>query len=240
MVGTHTGRRAPLSRDAVLVAAVALADEAGLDAVSMRNLSQRLGVVPMALYKHVSNKDELVDGMVDVVVGEIERPPSGAGPRDAVRARILSARRALQRHPWAPRAIETRTGATPVVLDHMNALAGDFLTGGFSADLTHHAMHALGSRMWGFTQEVFPTPSTPEDPEVAAAMFAAVSQRHPHIVTIATASDHDPASAVGPGTGCDDQFEFEFVLDLLLDGFERLHGRGWSSSARRPASGPGR
>ena len=230
MASTTGVRRAPLSRDAVLAAAVALADASGLEAVSMRNLAQSLGVVPMALYKHVANKDELVDGMVDVVVLEIEPPPSDTGWRDAVRARILSARRALQRHPWAPRAIETRTGATPVVLDHMNALAGDFLVGGFTADLTHHAMHALGSRMWGFTQEVFPTPTTPADPQEAAAMFAAVSGRYPHIVTIATASDHDPASAVGPGTGCDDQFEFEFVLDVLLDGLGRLHRQNWSSS----------
>lgn len=229
MVSTTGVRRAPLSRDVVLARAVELADASGLEAVSMRNLAQSLGVVPMALYKHVANKDELVDGMVDVVVLEIEPPRSDTGWRDAVRDRILSARRALQRHPWAPRAIETRTGATPVVLDHMNALAGDFLVGGFTADLTHHAMHALGSRMWGFTQEVFPTPATPPDPAAAAAMFAAASQRYPHIVAIATASDHDPASAVGPGTGCDDQFEFEFVLDLLLDGFARLHRQNWSS-----------
>ena len=94
--------RAPLSRERVLRAAVALADQGGVDALSMRKLAQELGVVPMALYKHVANKDELLDGMIDVVVGEIDPPIEGAGWKTAVRERILSARRALLRHPWRP------------------------------------------------------------------------------------------------------------------------------------------
>jgi hypothetical protein len=102
-----------------------------------------------------------------------------------------------------------------------------FRAGGFSVDLTHHVMHALGTRMWGFTQEVFPTPAPPADPAERAAMFDGFAARYPHIIEMATASAHDEASAVGGG--CDDQFEFEFALDLLLDGFERLHRQGWSS-----------
>ena len=157
-------RRVRLSRGVVLSAAVALADDAGIDAVSMRNLAQALGVVPMALYKHVANKEELLDGMIDVIVGEIDPPTRDAGWRDAIRQRILSARQVLLRHPWASQVIKSRTHATPVVLDYMNSLIGELRAGGLSADLVHHVMHALGSRMWGFTLEVFPTPPPPADP----------------------------------------------------------------------------
>src|SRR5712692_10274403 len=96
-------RRVPLSRDRVLRAAVALADRTGIESLSMRKLAEELGVVPMALYKHVANKEQLLDGMIDVVVGEIDPPVARAGWKSAVRQRILSARRALLRHPWAPR-----------------------------------------------------------------------------------------------------------------------------------------
>ena len=221
----QSGRRAPLSRDRVLRAAVALADDAGIGSVSMRRLAQDLGVVPMALYKHVANKDELLDGMVDVIVGEIDPPAHGADWKDAIRQRILSARRSLLRHRWASQVVETRPHATPVVLDYMDSLIGMFRAGGFSVDLTHHVMHALGTRMWGFTQEVFPTPAPPADPAERAAMFDGFAARYPHIIEMATASAHDEESAVGGG--CDDQFEF--ALDLLLDGFDRLHRQGWSS-----------
>ena len=223
-------QRAPLSRERVLRAAVSLADDSGIDAVSMRRLAQDLGVVPMALYKHVANKEELLDGMVDLIVGEMDPPDPGAEWQDAIRRRILSARRSLLRHRWASQVVESRTHASPVVLDYMNSLIGMFRAGGFSVDLTHHVMHALGTRMWGFTQEVFPTPAPPADPEARAAMFGQFAARYPHIIEMATASAHDAESAVGGG--CDDQFEFEFSLDLLLDGFDRLHRQGWSS---RPA-----
>jgi AcrR family transcriptional regulator len=222
--------RTPLNRDRVLRAAVEQADQAGIDSLSMRSLADRLGVVPMALYKHVANKEALLDGMVDVVVGEIDPPAEGAHWKDAVRRRILSARHSLLRHGWAPRVIESRTLASPVVLEYMDSLIGMFRAGGFSTDLTHHVMHALGIRMWGFTREVFPTPAPPADPEERSAMFAQFAVRYPHIVEMATAAAHDAGSAVGGG--CDDQFEFEFALDLLLDGFERLHRQGWSSAAR--------
>jgi len=222
-------RRAPLNRDRVLRAAVALADDAGIQALSMRNLAQELGVVPMALYKHVANKEELLDGMVDVIVGEIDPPIQGGDWKDAIRQRVLSARQALLRHRWASQVIESRTHAPPVVLDYMNSLIGMFRTGGFSVDLTHHVMHALGSRMWGFTQEVFPTPPPPADPDVRAAMFRQLAAQYPYIIEIATAASHDEESAVG--RGCDDQFEF--ALDVLLDGFERLHQHGWSSTDPR-------
>jgi AcrR family transcriptional regulator len=221
-------RRLPLNRDRVLRAAVSLADTVGIEALSMRNLAQELGVVPMALYKHVANKEELLDGMVDLFVAEIDLRVHAVGWKDGIRQRILSAREALLRHRWASQVIESRANASPVVLDYMNSLIGMFREGGFSVDLTHHVMHALGSRMWGFTQEVFPTPPPPADPDVRAAMFEQVAARYPYIIEIATAGTHDEESAVGGG--CDDQFEFEFALDVLLDRFEQLHEQGWSSA----------
>ncbi|BCJ52584.1 TetR family transcriptional regulator [Actinoplanes sp. NBRC 14428] len=228
----HTLRRTPLSRDRVLRAAVALADEAGIESLSMRNLAQELGVVPMALYKHVANKEELLDGMIDAVVGEIDPPVPGAGWKQAVRGRILSARQVLQRHPWAPIAIESRTAATPAVLAYLDSMVGTLSAGGFSADLAHHVMHAMGSRMLGFSQELFDASRNAGRSGAAAAEPPAApppefADRFPHLATIATAAFHDDASVVG--TGCDDQFEFEFALDLLLDGIERLHRQGWTS-----------
>ncbi|MGY1630692.1 TetR/AcrR family transcriptional regulator [Geodermatophilus sp. SYSU D01186] len=229
-------RRVPLSRERVLRAAVQLADEAGIDAVSMRRLAQELGVVPMALYKHVASKEELLDGMVDVVIGEFEAPDPSLDWRTAVRERVLSARRAVLRHPWARQAIESRTRRTPAVLGYMDAVTGTFRAGGFSADLTHHVMHALGNRIWGFSPELFdeaPGADAPAPtPEEQAAMAAEFAQRYPHILEIAVAANEGP----GAGSGCDEQFEFEFALDLLLDGFDRLRQQGWSS---RPASVPG-
>ncbi|MGY1594510.1 TetR/AcrR family transcriptional regulator [Geodermatophilus sp. SYSU D00708] len=221
-------RREPLSRDRVLRAAVALADEVGIAAVSMRRLAQQLGVVPMALYKHVADKEELLDGMVDVVLGEIAQPDPALDWKAAVRQRVLAARRTVLRHPWARQAIESRTRRTPVVLGHMDAVAGEFLAGGLSADLTHHVMHALGNRIWGFSPELFEEPQDPDAPPPGPEVQAAIARRFPHILAIATAATGGHLSAVGGG--CDEQFEFEFALDLLLDGAERLHRAAWASS----------
>ncbi|MEU9047015.1 MULTISPECIES: TetR/AcrR family transcriptional regulator C-terminal domain-containing protein [unclassified Kitasatospora] len=235
---TDAARRAPLSRDRVLRAAVALADGTGIEALSMRRLAQELGVVPMALYKHVANKEELLDGMVDAVVGGIGSPDPGPDWRAAVRGRILAAREALRSHPWALQVIRSRSGPTPALLAHMDAVIGSFRTGGLSVDLTHHVMHALGSRILGFTQEVFDAPpatatapGTGPDPRAAEqdATFRQLAERYPYVAELAGASAHDDDSVVGQG--CDDQFEFEFALDLLLDGFERLRQQGWTSSA---------
>ncbi|HZA26706.1 MAG TPA: TetR/AcrR family transcriptional regulator [Actinomycetota bacterium] len=206
-----------MTRDRVLRAAVALADRGGVEALSMRNLARDLGVVPMALYKHVANKDELLDGMIDLVVGEIDPPLSETDWKTAVRERILLARRALLRHPWASRVIESRPEPTPTVIEYMDSMLGLFRTGGFSVDLTHHAAHAMGSRLLGFSQELFDdTAAAPADSEVVQAMAKA----YPYIGELVSSITHDDASVVGGG--CDDQFEFEFALDLMLDGLERL------------------
>jgi AcrR family transcriptional regulator len=214
--------RVPLTRERVLGTAVGLADRNGIESISMRKLAEALDVVPMALYRHVANKDELLGGMVDVVIGEIDPPRSDSDWKTAMRERILSARRALLRHPWASRVMETRTTPTPVVLAYMDSMIGLLRTGGFSLDLTHHVLHAMGSRTFGFTQELFNDPAE-IDPEAEAQMWAAMAGTYPFIYEIFTAISHDDRSVVG--AGCDDQFEFEFSLDLMLDGIERLKDR---------------
>ena len=230
-----TPRRAPLSRERILRTAVALADAAGIESLSMRNLAQELGVVPMALYKHMANKDELLDAMIDMVVGEIDPPRADVGWKQAVRERVLSARTAMRRHPWTALAIESRNMATPAILAYLDSVVATLRAGGLSADLAHHVMHAMGSRILGFSQELFDTardagrsgPTTAQQP---AALPPEVAARFPHLAEIATAASHDDASVVG--SGCDDQFEFEFALDLLLDGIERLRQQGWTSARR--------
>ncbi len=215
----ETKARVPLSRERILSTAVALADREGADSLSMRRLAQELDVVPMATYKHVANKEELLDGMLDVVVGEIDPARTDTDWKTAVRDRILSARRALLRHPWASRVMESRTQPTPVVMAYMDSMIGMFIAGGFSIDLTHHAMHAMGSRMMGFSQELFNDQSDPNAP-MQPEMIEAMAATYPSIFELYMAVSHDDASTVGPG--CDDQFEFEFSLDLMLDGIERL------------------
>lgn len=173
----------------------------------------------MALYKHVANKEELLDGMVDVVVGEIDPPLSDTDWKSAVRQRILSARRSLLHHPWASGVIESRANPSPVLLAYIDSMIGMFRAGGFSTHLTHHVLHTMGSRLYGFTQEVFDdSPSL--DPTSTAMLVREMEGRYPHIAEMVGIVYHDQASVLGGG--CDDQFEFEFALDLLLNGLERL------------------
>ena len=217
--------RVPLSRRRVLRAAVDIADRGGLEALTMRRLAQELGVEAMSLYHHVANKDAILDGVVDVVAGEIleavDRVDAPAPEHDwqtAMRARILAAREVLLRHPWAPRLLETRT-MNPAIVGYFDGVLGILRAGGFSYDLAHHALHALGSRALGFTQELF----EPDDPEAAdadaTAMMAQMADQFPHLVgMLAEVAHDDPDTTLG---WCDDQFEFEFGLDLILDGLEQ-------------------
>ncbi len=225
-MATKTGEtaqgRAPLSRERILGTAVALADEGGIESLGMRRIALELGVVPMALYKHVANKDEMLDGMVDVVVGEIDPPLPDADWKTTIRERMLSARRVLLRHPWASRVIESRTDPTPTVIGYMDSMIGILRRGGFSIDLTHHAMHAMGSRALGFSQELFD--DSPDDPpQIQAIAMQQMAEAYPNISEMVAGITHDDATVVG--LGCDDQFEFEFALDLMLEGFERLRQR---------------
>jgi AcrR family transcriptional regulator len=217
----ETPSREPLRRGRILRTAVAVADEGGVESISMRRIARELGVVPMALYKHVANKDELLDGMIDLVVDEIDPPIEDADWKTTLRERILSARRVLRRHAWASRVLESRGEPTPTVIAYIDSMMGVFLSGGFSVDLMHHAMHLMGSRILGFSQELFDDTAS-VSAEEAAEMWTQMADLYPNIaklIPVAT-STHDVDSVVGGG--CDDQFEFEFALDLILDGLERL------------------
>src|SRR5215212_8293489 len=135
--------RARLSRGRVLRAGIALADTGGLESLTMRRLGEELGVEAMSLYKHVANKDALIDGMVDLVFAEIELPDGGSDWRTAMRDRAVSARAALVRHPWATPLMQSRTAPGPATLTHHDIVIGTLRGAGFSVDLTAHAFSAL-------------------------------------------------------------------------------------------------
>ena len=225
--GALAPRRQPLSKDRVLRAAMDLADREGIAALSMRRLASELGVEAMSLYYHVANKEAVLDGVIDVIMSEIEEAVGGYGgdpSRDdwkaATRSRILGAREVWLRHPWAPAVIESRTAISPAIARYFDALLGLLREGGFSYDMAHHAMHALGSRALGFTQELF----EPEDQEAGDdevnGMLEQMADQLPYLVGMMLEVGHDdPDSTLG---WCDDQFEFEFGLDLILDGLDRL------------------
>jgi AcrR family transcriptional regulator len=228
----RTTYRAGLTKDQVFRAAVRVADEGGIAALTMRKLAEELGVEAMSLYHHVADKDEILAGTVDVVVSEISTRvaeigtlPGGAGGnwKTAVRHTILAAREVLLGHPWAPSVIESRTTMSPTVMRYYDSLMRLLREGGLSVSLVHHAMHALGSRALGFTQELF-APDNDENPglDVAAIMRGDLADEYPYMTEIAVieTANHDKDSTLG---WCDDQVEFEFGLDLLLDGIERLH-----------------
>ena len=222
--------RTPLSRDRVLRAAVGIADEHGIAALTMRRLAEVVGAEAMSLYYHVSNKEALLDGVADVILREINEavdrldvPSTGADWKKAVRQRILSAREVLLGHPWAPGVFESRTAAGPELLHYHDGLIGLMRDGGFSNDLTHHALHALGSRALGFNQELFVPNTGPPSADEATAGLESMAAQLPNLVGMLTEVAHDdPDSTLG---WCDDQFEFEFGLDLILDGLDRLRKR---------------
>lgn len=223
--------RVPLSRERVLHGAVKLADREGFDALTMRNLAAELGVEAMSLYYHVANKEELLDGLVDNIATEInesvrglEAPAGADGWKDAVRERILTAREVMLRHRWAPGVFESRTNMSPQVVFYYDGLLGLLRAGGFSYDIAHHAMHALGSRALGFTQELFDPTDQPEGDEAANEMLEQMASQLPYLVEMMTEIVHDdPDSTLG---WCDDQTEFEFGLDLILDGLDGMRDTG--------------
>jgi AcrR family transcriptional regulator len=224
--------RLPLTRERVLRAAVELADERGIESLTMRNLGHELGVEAMSLYNHVANKEDVLNGLVEVVVGEvlaavdeIEPPASAAEWKDVLRRRILAAREILLRHRWAPGVLESRDDIPPSLVPYYDSLLGLMREAGFSLDLAHHAMHALGTRSLGFTRELFVTDDKDVDPEVAAVMLQQMAGRFPYLTELMRVVSHDADSTLG--SGCDDQFEFEFGLDLILDGLERLREAAW-------------
>jgi AcrR family transcriptional regulator len=211
---TNTSRPR-LSRLLVLEAAVALADKDGLDGFSMRRLAQELDVVPMALYKHVANKDELLDGMVDIVFGEIESPPIDDDWRSAMRGRAISARDALKRHGWAIGLMETRNPG-PANLRNHNAVMGCLREAGFPFETAIHAYSVQDAYIYGFALQEktlgFQTPADAGEAAQRRAHAIGALNDYPYLAEIATKL---------PESGYDNDVEFAWGVDLILDALER-------------------
>jgi AcrR family transcriptional regulator len=200
----------------VLRAAIGLADRDGIEALSMRKLGLELGVDAMALYRHIHGKDDLLDGVAELVVGEIERPEPGHDWKAALRQQAMAARRVMLRHPWARRVLEQRGTSGPASLAHIEAVLATLLGAGFSIEVAHHALHMLDSRIFGFNQALFEDSGPERSPEAEAAILRGLAA-YPAITELAKAASHE-----GVLGRCDDDVEFAFGLDLILDGLERL------------------
>ncbi len=211
-----TKSRTPLSRERVLAAAVTLADENGIASLSMRKLGEAVGVEAMSLYNHLANKDELLDGMADLVFAEIDLPAGGADWKTQMRERAESARQALRRHPWAITLMSTRTSPGPATLRHHNAVIGSLREGGLSIEMAAHAFSALDSYIYGFAlqEATLPLGETEEETlEVAQMMLAQVpADKYPHLTEFTIEHILQPGYDYGE--------EFAFGLDLILDGLE--------------------
>ncbi len=207
--------RPRLSRERVLQAAVALADRSGIEGLSMRKLGEQLGVEAMSLYKHVANKDDLLDGMVDAVFSEIELPSEEADWTTAMRARGQSVRSVLTRHPWAISIMQSRTSPGPATLGHLDAFLGSCRAAGFSVVLTAHAVSAIDSYIYGFVlQEVnLPFDDSSEMEEMVGEILPGLApDTYPHLLELTTEHVLKPGYSYGD--------EFEYGLGLVLDGLE--------------------
>ena len=211
--------RVPLSRERVLRAAINLADHGGIKALTMRKLAQELAVEAMSLYYYVANKDDLLDGIVDFVVREMELPADGGDWKAAIRKSAISTHEVLLRHPWACSLMLSSTGVSPARLRWMDSILRCLREAGFSAELTHHAYHALDSHITGFTLWVL---SFPFDSKELANIGATFLRELPvdeypylaeHIEWHLTESSDD------------NEGEFAFGLDLILDGLERMRDK---------------
>jgi AcrR family transcriptional regulator len=200
----------------VLRVALALADEGGIESLTMRKLAQALGVEAMSLYHYVAKKDDILEGIVDIVLREIDVPAKGADWKAAIRRSAISANEVLSRHPWACSLILTMSSISPARLRYMDSLLAALREGGFSPALTYHAYHALDSHIMGFTLWAGNFPAETEELAELAANFLRdlPADEYPdfarHVEQHLTESSHD------------DEGDFEFVLDLILDGLERV------------------
>ncbi len=211
--------RTQLNRDRVLRAAVDFADKHSIEALSMRKLGSELGVEAMSLYNHVDNKEDLVDGMLDVILGEIELSSHQSDWRVALHQQSVSARSVHLLHPWAASVIQSQTTMTPMMLKYIDSIISILRNGGLSLELTHHAMHALGSRMMGFSHEPLEKQDSSDKAEALLRQQISAGE-YPNMAELMAAVDNDGNSIVA--AGCDAQVEFEFGLDLILDGLESL------------------
>jgi AcrR family transcriptional regulator len=204
---TRAKARAPLSREAVLRAAIEIADRDGIDAVTMRRLGEQLGVEAMSLYHHVRGKDDVVTGMVDTLIGGIPLPPPASSWKATIRDRAMAARAHLAPHEWARALIGTRRGPSAATLRHIDWVVGVLRDGGLAPALVHSAVHLLGSRMFGFTDEAFSEAPRPEEAKTLNALVRS--------------GDYPALTSAMKGVHHDDETEFAFGLDLILDGLER-------------------
>jgi AcrR family transcriptional regulator len=208
-------RRSPLTRDRIVEAAVALADAEGFESLSMRNLAAELGAAPMALYRHVANKEDLLDGMIDIVFGEIRDPSVGGSWKSELRRRGISAREALLRHQWAIGRMEDRMDPGPASAEHHNATMGCLREAGFTFRDAVHAYSVLDSYTYGFALQEKTSPfETPEESaEMARTTVGDTGAQYPYLAEVVV--------ELGK-SGYDYAEEFEFGLDLILDGLEVL------------------
>jgi AcrR family transcriptional regulator len=213
--GSNAERRVPLSRERVLRAAVALADGSGLESLTMRRLGQALGVEAMSLYNHVANKDDILDGIVDLVLGDIDIPPTGTDWRTAMRQRSISAHEVLLAHPWATLLIMSRFNIGPGMTRYLDATLGRLREGGFSIEGALDAWHTLDSHIYGFTLQELNLPFEAEEAQrVSADVLGRLpADEYPHVVEVIT-------EVMRSGR----KEDFEFGLDLILEGLARTLG----------------
>ena len=219
---TQTGaeRRRPLSRERVLRVAFERTDKDGIESLSMRKLAQELGVEAMSLYRHVRNKGEIIDGMIDLLFGEIGLPDTGVDWKTAMRQRAISAREVLARHPWAIGLMESRSTPGPATLQHHDAVIGCLREAGFSIAMAAHAYSVLDSYIYGFAlqQASLPFKTSDEALDVADSIQRQFpAHAYPHLTELTLQHVLQP--------GYDYADEFEFGLDLILDGLESVRNR---------------
>lgn len=206
----------PLTREKVLRVAVSLADESGIESLSMRVLGRQLGVEAMSLYNHVANKDDLLDGMVDLVIDEIEHPRLDVDWREAMRVRAYSARAAFTRHPWAARFIDSRVSGGLGRLRYFESVLGVLRRAGFTVDLSARAFSLIDSYIYGFGRQSLNMTSGDEEGMQAAESFlqALPTEAFPYLAEMASMHSSSP--------GYDEAADFAFGLNLILDGLQRV------------------
>ncbi|UBV44380.1 TetR/AcrR family transcriptional regulator (plasmid) [Deinococcus taeanensis] len=234
MTSQHPSRstpRPPLTRERILRTSLELADQHGLEALSMRRVGQALGVEAMSLYKHVKDKDDLIDSLLDLVIAEIDVPDDAGHWKGAMRRRAISAHEVLLRHRWACPLMGSRLTLGPAMLAYVNQTFAWLLSAGFTPEQTLDAWHALDSHIYGFTLQQLNLPFAPQDSaRMAAAGLELISaDHHPHFHAIV-------AAIVQMGGRVE---RFEFGLDLILDGLERrLTAPGDRAAGDRPTAAP--
>jgi AcrR family transcriptional regulator len=211
--------REPLRRERVLHAAIEIADQRGVGAVTMRAVAAALGVEAMSLYNHVRNKDEILDGMVDLVVEEIHLPADTSNWREAMRLRAVSARAAFLRHPWASALVDSRESSGPTRLRYFDLVLGVLVRAGFSLEAAVRGFSVLDSYIYGFgRQQLNMSASGAPAEEAAAAILSVVpAERYPYLNRVATQA---------MTTGYDAESDFEFGLGIILDGLEKVLAEG--------------